>query len=99
MNKKTYTAIKAWMENGSSLRDIKTNNTNHRYLLLRGTFAHSLLSSDDFGDIRVNDNIDLSLANAKSIIPPSGYKLVKIEKDKEAEKAFIEDTNNFFKSL
>ena len=99
MNKKTYTAIKAWMENGSSLRDIKTDNTNHRSLLLRGTFTNSLLSSDDFGDIIVNDNINLSFANAKSIIPPSGYKLVKIEKDEEAEKAFIEDCDNFFKSL
>ncbi len=101
MNEKIYKNQNiegASLINGS-LRDVNTINTKHRYILLRGSFSHCYLKDEKFGSVFVNDYLDLSQANAKHIRPPSGYKLVKIEKDLEKEKEFEKDLNEFFNSL
>ena len=64
------------LENGT-LREVRTNNTKHISLHLKGTFSNSAIDGEEFGAIILDGGINLSLANPKMITPPSGYELVK----------------------
>ncbi len=86
------------LENGT-LREVRTNNTKHISIHLKGTFSNSAIDGDEFGAIILDGGINLSLAKPKMITPPSGYKLVKIRTEDDETEDLKRRMDEFFDNL